>query len=152
MKKILKTLLTLATLALIAASCGEFRDKTSYEFTESEKDLSGTWKILTATRNDVDITSMMDFSKFRLNLNPDGTYTIDNRLPFLVRKDGEWKTDDPRFPFTLAFKEAGAEEFLTSELYYPAVDGKRRINLTFFSAACAGNAYTYVFVREENNL
>ena len=149
MKKILNKLLILTTVVLVAAGCDEFRDKTDYgSFTEPVKDLSGTWTIVTAIRNGLDITAMMDFSKFKLNLNPDGTYTMDNYLPFLVRENGVWSTGDPRFPFTLTFKENSAAEPVVSKLYYPAVDGERRISLTFFSDACAGNAYTYIFVRE----
>lgn len=140
-------ILYLLAIALIAGACSEFQDKTDYsEIEEPVKDLSGTWKILTATRNGQDISLMMDFTKFRLRLNSDGSYALENPLPFLVRSNGQWKTDDPQYPFILTFTEEGAAPKAT-ELYFPVVDGKRRISLTF-SPGCRSNTYTYVFVSE----
>lgn len=143
-----RKLMFLLAVALITGACSEFKDKTNYDDAiESVKDLSGTWKILKATRNGQDITNMMDFSQFRLNLESDGAYTIDHYLPFLVQNNGQWAVDDPQFPFKLIFTESGAAAPLTSELYYPVVEGKRQINLTF-SPGCHSNSYTYVFVSE----
>lgn len=145
-----KKLLLLPVITLIAIACSNFQDNVDYgDVTESVKDLSGKWRITTATRNGQDITSIMDFTKFRLNLNSDGSYTIENNLPFLVQKNGQWETDDPQFPFTLTFRESGSSTAVATELYYPAVDGKRRISLTF-SPGCYSNVYTYVFIHESN--
>lgn len=139
----------LCLLAILVAlpACGEFQDNTDSAAAETKKDLSGTWKIYTASRNAMDITQMMDFTQFRLRLNPDGSYVLENPLPFLVRKNGQWKTDDPQYPFILSFTEEGASEPVTTELYYPVVDGKRRISLTF-APGCRNNTYTYVFVAD----
>ena len=148
--RLYKIPLLLLAVALITGACSKFHDKTDYSaIEESEKDLSGTWKIFSATRNGQDISKMMDFTKFSLHLNSDGSYSMDNYLPFMVQKSGQWAIDDPRFPFTLSFTESGSSTPVSTELYYPVVDGKRRINLTF-SPGCYSNTYTYVFISESN--
>ena len=150
MKKILKKLLTLTAIALIAASCNN-EDAAQIEFTGSGKYLPGVWTIVTATRNEADITAMMNFSEFRLNLNPDGTYTIDSYLPFLIRENGAWSIDDPDFPLTLTFKGNSAAEPLVYDFSYPAVAGSMRQFSLTFSPGCTANTYTYTFVKASSN-
>ena len=135
---------------VIAYSCNDFKDYSSNNFMEADKNLSGTWKIVKATRNGQDLTTMMDFSNFKLNLETNGTYSIDNYIPFLVRNNGEWAIDDPKYPFRLMFKENTSSEPLISVLNYPVVSGIRQISLTF-SPGCYNNVYTYVFVEDSNN-
>lgn len=72
-----------ALMGFAATSCDSYKDnETPDKFVEADKDLSGVWSLTKVMRNNVDITSTMDFSKFRLRLNPDGSYSLENRLPF----------------------------------------------------------------------
>lgn len=62
------------------------------------------------SRNGIDITDMMDFTRFHIVLNEDNTYEIENYLPFIVKANGSWSVDDPIYPFHLLLKENGTEE------------------------------------------
>ena len=87
MKHITRLFLAVAAVAL-ATSCSTFSDDSNpYEVSESAKNLSGTWKLQTVTRNGIDITKSMDFTRFQLQLKDDGTYSIQNYLPLFP---GEW--------------------------------------------------------------
>ena len=133
----------------VVGSCSKFSDDTPPIMEESEKPLDGTWRIVKVSRNGSEITTLMDFSKFRLTLNEDKTYTINEYLPFLVRDDGTWNVDDPQYPFRIIFKENGSSTDLISSLSFPVTSGVRQIKLTF-SPGCYSNAYTYEFERVSN--
>lgn len=136
---------------LAMTSCSTFSDDSDpYGGTEAAKDLSGVWKLKTVTRNSIDITSLMDFSKFTLNLNSDGTYTIDNYLPFIVRESGTWAIDNPQYPFLISFKESSANASVDVELSYPVVNGRRALSITH-SPGCYTNTYTYTLERVSTN-
>ena len=133
--------------AAIFASCSTFSDDTDpYGAVEGRKDLSGAWKIESVTRNNIDITRAVDFSQFTLHLLADGTYHIDNYLPFVVRQNGTWDIDDPQYPFNLSFKENGQAEPMTVELKYPISNGERRLFITL-SPGCSSNKYVYQLIR-----
>lgn len=137
-------------IVCMLASCSTFNDDTDpFSSNEAVKDLSGTWKISAVTRNGVDIMAEMDFTQFSLNLSADGTYSINNYLPFVVRKDGTWKTDDPHYPFVLSFQESGAESPTEVELKYPISDGKRKLYISL-SPGCYSNTYVYQMERVTN--
>ncbi|MDR1121922.1 MAG: DUF5004 domain-containing protein [Dysgonamonadaceae bacterium] len=134
-------------LALSINSCNTFDDNAPSGYTESAKNIDGTWKIIKVTRNSTDITALMDFSRFHISFHEeDNTYTIDNYLPFLVKSNGTWSLDDPQYPFNLVFEETSGERFV-SGFNYPVVNGKRQISLSF-SPGCKNNIYTYVFEKE----
>ncbi|MCQ2113887.1 MAG: DUF5004 domain-containing protein [Bacteroidaceae bacterium] len=116
-----------------------------YDVEESVKDISGVWKLQSVSRNGVDITESMDFSQFALNLNGDGTYTIDNYLPFVVKENGIWSTDNPTMPFQILFKEESNEP-VKVELNYPTVNGARSLTIKL-SPGCYSNTYTYQLKR-----
>ncbi len=109
---------------------------------ESTKDISGNWQVIKATRNGTDITSLVDFSQFRLNFNT-GSYTLVNRLPFLVSQNGTYSLDNPQYPFQITFTPSGAKAAATT-FTYPIVNGTRQLTINF-SPGCASNAYVYVF-------
>lgn len=133
--------------AAVFASCSTFSDDTHpYGAVEGRKDLSGAWKIESVTRNNIDITPSVDFSQFTLHLLADGTYHIDNYLPFVVRQNGTWAIDDPQYPFNLSFKENGQAEPMTVELKYPISNGERRLFITL-SPGCSSNKYVYQLIR-----
>lgn len=147
MKNLLTKAVVVCLTALATASCGTFSDDTDpYGGKEAAKDLSGVWKLKTVTRNSIDITTQMDFSQFTLNLNTDGSYSIDNYLPFIVRESGTWAIDDPSYPFVISFKEQSANASIDVELSYPIVNGKRALSITH-SPGCYSNTYTYTLER-----
>ena len=131
----------------IMASCSQFSDSTDpYGVAEVAKDLSGVWKLKSVVRNDIDITAEMDFSQFALNMKSDGTYHIDNYLPFVVENDGKWTVDDPFHPFRLSFQENDVQGSVDVDLSYPVVNGKRSLSVSL-SPGCDKNVYTYTMER-----
>lgn len=121
----------------------------AYDVEESVKDISGVWKLQMVSRNGIDITESMDFSQFTLNLNNDGTYTIDNYLPFVVKENGIWDTDNPTMPFQIVFKEESKSEPVKVELNYPIVNGSRSLTIKL-SPGCYSNTYVYQLIRTSN--
>lgn len=121
----------------------------AYDVEESVKDISGVWKLQMVSRNGIDITESMDFSQFALNLNSDGTYTIDNYLPFVVKENGIWDTDNPTMPFQIVFKEESKSEPVKVELNYPIVNGSRSLTIKL-SPGCYSNTYVYQLIRTSN--
>ena len=121
----------------------------AYDVEESVKDISGVWKLQLVSRNGIDITESMDFSQFALNLNSDGTYTIDNYLPFVVKENGIWNTDNPTMPFQILFKEESKSEPVKVELNYPIVNGSRSLTIKL-SPGCYSNTYVYQLIRTSN--
>lgn len=114
---------------------------------ETVKDISGSWKVVQATRNGTDITSLVDFSQFRITFN-EGKYTLVNKLPFLVAQDGAYSLDDPQYPFQITFTPTGAKAVPTS-FNYPNVNGVRQLSVTF-SPGCANNTYVYILQKTSN--
>ena len=145
--KIINVFIVLA--AMLLASCSTFNDDTDpYGAAEGVKDLSGAWKIESVSRNNIDITRAVDFSQFTLHLLADGTYHIDNYLPFVVRHNGTWAIDDPQYPFNLMFKENGKDDLTTVELKYPISSGERKLLITL-SPGCSTNKYVYQLIRSD---
>jgi hypothetical protein len=142
MRKIYKTrhlqLLLIMAVVLIASSC-----KTEKVLPQKEalKDITGNWQVIKATRNGTDLTSIVDFSQFKLNF-ANGNYTLQNKLPFLVNQNGSFSLDDPQYPFKITFTATGAQP-VSTVFTYPVVNGKRQLSLTF-SPGCANNSYVYV--------
>ena len=142
MRKIYKTrrsqLLLIMAVVLMASSC-----KTEKILPQKEalKDITGNWQVIKATRNGTDLTSIVDFSQFRLKFT-NGNYTLENKLPFLVDQNGSFSLDDPQYPFKITFTATGAQPVSTA-FTYPIVNGKRQLTLTF-SPGCANNSYVYV--------
>lgn len=135
MKKFLYALLSM--LILIIAGCR----KKELEFTEAAKPLNGTWKIVKAVRNGEDMTTLYDFSAFRINFS-DSTYTITDPVPFVVNKNGKWHFDDPQYPLELSMQADGSATVVKPVLRYPVVKGNRNLVLTF-SPGCITNKYEY---------
>jgi hypothetical protein len=113
------------------------------------KEIAGTWYITQVTRNGLSITNNMDFSKFRIKLKEDNTYSIDNYLPFLVRQAGTWKVNDPQYPTQLIFKEGSLAESV-SAFDYHIVKGEWQMTLSF-SSGCHSNIYSYVLEKMPNH-
>ena len=147
----MKLFLKACALTLLAGgmsvSCDSYRDDTpDSAFVEQDKNLDGVWQLSVVKRNGIDITSSMDFSRFRLHLNAEGTYTLQNRLPFPVAHDGRWSVDDPAHPFMLSFTEYDDDLTENVGIQYPIVEGKRQLSITHYPG-CHTNKYEYVFVK-----
>jgi len=136
--KLIKVFFALSTLFLFQA-CDKFSATESDVFEETHKDLSGIWKLGKVTRNGIDITEMMDFTQFSLDLK------------FVVKDAGKWQVDDPLYPFHLIFEEeGGASEEVSVEIEYMIVNGQRSLSIEH-SPGCFSNTYTYVFDRIDHD-
>lgn len=143
--KIQTTVLLFVLLGTVSA-CNTFKDEIAPDsYMEVPKQLDGKWQLKTVVRNGTDISEVMDFSQFRLIMNKDNTYNIENYLPFLVKKNGTWRIDNLTYPFFLTFQEEGAEREAITEITYPIVQGKRHIT----SPGCSSNSYVYSFEKIE---
>ena len=132
------------TLTMIS-SCDTFEDEmTPDSYSETIKLVDGNWRLFTVSRNGIDITKYMDFSRFHIVLNKDNTYEIKNYLPFIVKGNGTWSVDDPQFPFHLIFREDGADETVETEIGFLTVDGERQLTIKL-SPGCHTNTYVYTF-------
>ena len=132
------------TLTMIS-SCDTFEDEmTPDRYSQTIKHVDGNWRLFTVSRNGIDITKYMDFSRFHIVLNKDNTYEIKNYLPFIVKGNGTWSVDDPQFPFHLIFREDGADETVETEIGFLTVDGERQLTIKL-SPGCHTNTYVYTF-------
>ena len=130
--KIQTTVLLFVLLGTVSA-CNTFKDEIAPDsYMEVPKQLDGKWQLKTVVRNGTDISEVMDFSQFRLIMN----------------KDGTWRIDNLTYPFFLTFQEEGAEREAITEITYPIVQGKRHITLTI-SPGCSSNSYVYSFEKIE---
>jgi len=143
MKLQMKNPVLVLSLILIVCSCNLFEDVNSGSGNkEVHLDVAGNWQIISASRNGSDITSTLAFTRFKLNLNENGMYSIENYLPFVTKKtSGRWAIDDPVFPFRLFFYDTDGSNEIVAILNYQIYEGKRRIILTF-SPGCASNTYS----------
>ncbi len=140
--KLAKLVVLLLMVLLMNFSCNK---ESSKIYPEAVKDIAGTWKIASVTRNGVDITNNYDFSAFTIKFNGDGSYELSNLIPFVVLKNGSWQLDDPTHPLHISFTQRGASGVFTNEFNYPVVNGVRRIILTG-SPGCSKNTYQYALV------
>lgn len=113
---------------------------------EAPKNVTGSWKVIKATRNGTDITTAFDFTQFRLKFDSTDNYILINKLPFLVNKNGKYKLDDPAYPFKLTMTPDGGSAVSTS-FNYPTIAGIRQLSLTFIPG-CELNSYIYTLERE----
>lgn len=129
-------------LAIVIYSCK--KENTDIP-AESVKKIDGSWKIIRALRNGTDMTARFDFSKFRISFS-DSSYTITNAVPFIVSKNGNWRFDDPNYPFRVFFRATG-DTTTSSTVQYPVVKGVRNIIISF-SPGCTSNTYQYTLEKE----
>ncbi len=144
MRSLQKILLFACLLWLLAAaSCKTEKDS----LVEPQKDFSGTWRISQVVRNNTDITQWVDSTGFRLVLQSDGNYLLENNnIPFIVNSNGTWAADDPLYPFHLSFKSTDSTETKTGNITTPVTAGERNIQMTF-SPGCFSNTYVYTFTK-----
>jgi hypothetical protein len=121
-------------------------DKITPVGSEPVKDITGSWKVIKATRNGADILAALDtniysFSKFRVNFSGSG-YTLTNALPFIVDGNGKFALDNPQFPFKITFTATGSTTPVSTAFTYPIINGVRQLVLVF-SPGCPQNIYSY---------
>jgi len=148
MKYKIKTYALAAVTALMAVSCDSYKDPDNPDkLVEADKDLAATWQLYKVKRNGIDISTSMNFTRFKLHLEEGGRYTLENRLPFPVSGNGYWEVDDPTHPFRLTFTEEDASgEPEIVEISYPIVKGNRQLSI-IHSPGCETNSYEYVFMK-----
>ena len=144
MKSIPKnSLYLLVGLVVLLSSCQLAKDA----LIEPPKDLSGVWRISKVVRNSSEITPWVDSTGFRLFLNSDNTYTLqNNNIPFIVNTNGTWSADDPLYPFQLSFLAADSTNTKTGNITTPVIKGQRNFDITF-SPGCIRNVYVYSFTK-----
>jgi len=118
--------------------------------TEPIKDLTGTWKVVKASRNGSDLFSLVDtsvikFGSFTIKFSG-GNYTLNNPLPFIVSQNGTYALDNPQYPFSIKFTQTGASAPVSTAFTYPIVNGVRVLTLVF-SPGCPQNSYSYSLVK-----
>lgn len=150
MKNIVRKRSFIFLIALISISAGCEKEEVPY-LVGTQRNIEGSWKISQALMNGDDLTPWGDFSEFRLRIQGDNTYVLENQIPFMVDKNGTWSFDDPVFPSEISFTVEGSSTPVTSRFVFPIVGGKRMINVTF-SAGCSANKYEYTFERVTDEL
>jgi hypothetical protein len=115
---------------------------------ESTKDLTGTWKIVSATRNGTALLPLVDTADINFNnfniVFSGGSYTLGSSLPFIVSQNGTYALDNPQYPFQISFKPTGSTTPTSTAFTYPIVDGVRVLTIVF-SPGCPQNVYSYSF-------
>jgi len=114
------------------------------------KQLCDVWSIETILINNgtENLLPFTGISTFRLTMNADHTYTIDNTLPFALEENGTWSVDDNINPTKIIFKEDGSLESAAVEIPYPNFnsvipdDSRLKFNV---SEGCESNTITYQF-------
>jgi hypothetical protein len=113
---------------------------------ESTKDITGTWRIVKATRNGSDLISLVDTANINFNafniIFKSGTYSLVNTLPFIVAQNGTYSLDNPQYPFVITFKQSGSSTGISTAFTYPIVNGVRVLTIVF-SPGCPQNIYSY---------
>jgi hypothetical protein len=136
-------LLLVALVMLVWSSC---KTENINPVAEPVKDLTGTWKIVQATRNGTSLLPLVDsayisFSGFSI-IFKSGSYTLVNPLPFIVSGNGTYSLDNPQYPFVITFKQSGSTTPVSTAFTYPIVNGVRVLTLVF-SPGCPQNTYSY---------
>jgi hypothetical protein len=144
MKRKLFKLFYLLLGAIVLVSC---KNEVADLITEEPvKDITGTWRIVSLSRNGEELSERLDLSKFKIIFNADGSYTLQDKMAFTVSGPGSYTLNDSQYPSGLILTEEGkAPEKMTFQ--FPVIAGKRQLSLTL-NPGCPGNTYQYNFVRE----
>ena len=144
MKRKIFKLFYLLLVTITSISC---KDEIANTVTdEMKKDITGTWKIVSITRNGEQLSQRIDLSKFKIIFKADGSYTLEDKMAFAVDGPGVYSLNDLQYPSGLILTEQGKPEE-TVKFQFPVVEGKRQLSLTL-SPGCEGNVYQYDFAKE----
>ncbi|WP_342648050.1 DUF5004 domain-containing protein [Mucilaginibacter sp. CSA2-8R] len=141
--KVYNLLFLLMGITMVMSSCKT--EKLTPDYTESVKDIAGTWKVVNATVNGNDIIknipdNMTQISAFNISFK-DGKYALKGLVPFIVSLDGSYTLSDPQYPTDITFAPNGGKA-ITTAFTYPITQGQRQLQLTF-SPGCSSNTYIY---------
>lgn len=112
-------------------------------FTEFIVDIDGTWKVEQVLQNGVDVTSLLDFTTFSLQMDYDngrpGSFVMsDLTVPFVLgQANGTWSFDDPVYPTAINFSDG-----TTLALEGSVLSGGGQMTLTV-PLGCGSNTYSY---------
>lgn len=116
-------------------------------FIEVVPKIEGTWKINQVFQNGNDVTSLLDFSFFSLELNydngqPSSFVLSDFNTPFSLKSaSGNWSFDDPTYPKRISFSDGTVLDFNG-----PVLSGKTEIVLSV-PIGCGTNSYVYRLIK-----
>lgn len=116
-------------------------------FDETNKDITGNWKMIQLTRNGEEIGQRMDLNGFLISFKNDGTYNLSEELPFVLNEEGSYTLSDPQYPFSILLKPKGQTNTVPVKFQFPIVKGERQLSLSF-SLGCSTNTYQYQFERQ----
>ncbi|MHC8950268.1 DUF5004 domain-containing protein [Sphingobacterium hungaricum] len=116
-------------------------------FDETNKDITGNWKVIQLTRNGEEIGKRMDLNGFYINFKNDGTYDLSEELPFVLSEEGNYTLSDPQYPFGIILQPKGQTNTVPVKFQFPIVKGERQLSLSF-SLGCSTNTYQYQFERQ----
>lgn len=138
-----KLIFTICFLSMVFVGCEDDPALNPDAFTEFTADINGSWKIDQVTQNGRDITDLMDFRSFSLDLNYEGsnpsTFSLsDLTIPFITTiSDGTWSFDDPTYPTTINFSDGASAQF--SE---PVLSKGKTLTISV-PLGCGNNTYIY---------
>ncbi|MGO3108895.1 MAG: DUF5004 domain-containing protein [Sphingobacterium sp.] len=144
----IKQLLALIAVSsfLVMSSCEDEISKIS-SGDEPIKEIAGKWHVVQLSRNGEELSERMDMTNFSIEFKPDGTYSVAEQLPFMLQGSGNYRLNDPQYPFSLLMSAQDDGQELAVSMQYPVVKGERQLSLSF-SLGCSGNTYQYNFERE----
>ena len=149
-----KSILTFCLLSgLLFLSCEEDPAVRQDALVNYKVDLMGDWAIFSVERNGEDISALLDYSTFSLQLG-DGTFSLANeQVPFPTLgfndanfSSGAWEFDDDFSPTQIHFVDGGTR--VPVQMSFPAY-GLNNTSLGLeFSLGCSNTVYTYQFKKQ----
>ncbi|MBR9855847.1 MAG: DUF5004 domain-containing protein [Algicola sp.] len=139
--KCLRLILTLSVLALFG--CDDDPEQNPEGFTEFVVDIEGNWKIDQVLQNGNDITELLDFQSFSLQLDyengePSSFSFPSQTVPFVLSNlSGEWSFDDPVYPTKINFSDGASLDIQEAVL-----SGTDKLTV-IVPLGCSSNSYTY---------
>jgi hypothetical protein len=131
----------MSILAMFA--CNDDPENNPDGFTEFVANIDGNWKIEQVLQNGKDITDLLDFQSFSLQLTyGDGqpsSYTFSNLMtPFgLSEANGSWSFDDLVYPTRINFSDG-----TSLAIEGPVLSGGNELKVTV-PLGCTANTYVY---------
>ncbi len=139
--KCLRLFLLLSVMAVL--SCDDDPEQNPQGFTEFVANIDGDWKIDQVLQNGTDITNLMDFQSFSLQLSyengrPSSYILSDPTTPFaLGEASGSWSFDDLTYPTKINFSDG-----TSLDIQGAILSGGDEFTVTV-PLGCTSNTYTY---------
>jgi len=130
-------------LLLAFVACDDEPNQNPEGFTEFVANIDGDWKIDQVLQNGTDITGLLDFQSFSLQLNYDNgqpsSYVLSNlTTPFVLSStDGNWSFDDPTYPTMINFSNG-----TSLVIEGPVLSGGNQLTVSV-PLGCGTNTYVY---------